>query len=99
MPMQLGALRLLATAVVCALVVVGLGVLGAVGHALWAGDPAAHSGAHMVRLQPGESLVELARRAVPGASPAVAVRKIEALNDLDSPDVPSGRSVLVPAGS
>lgn len=93
-PLRLGPVRWLATALACAAVVVGLGMLGSVGASLWSEGAA---GAHVVRARPGENLWELAHRAAPGADTADVVGRIRALNGLDTPSLVPGQPLRVPA--
>ena len=50
----------------------------------------------VVRVQPGESLWELARRTAPDSDPAAVVSRIEQLNTLDAPLTP-GQPLRVPS--
>lgn len=54
--------------------------------------------AERVTVRPGETLWQIAQRAVPGADPRDTVARIEDMNGLRSSSVQAGRVLFVPAG-
>lgn len=89
-PVPLSMVMLLAAAV--CLAVVGLGILANAG----AGSPAVPERTAVVRVEPGESLLQLARRVAPHADPAAVVDRIRDLNDLSDSSLRPGQPLTVP---
>jgi predicted Zn-dependent protease len=52
----------------------------------------------MVRVEPGESLPQLAARVAPGAPVRDVVERIRNLNALDSNSVAAGQTLIAPIG-
>ena len=79
-----------------------LGLVANVGQAL-NGDSAG-STAHLperlavVRVEPGESLRDVARRVAPGAPARQVAERIRELNDLNSPALAAGQTLIAPVG-
>jgi hypothetical protein len=80
-------------AVMVCLAVVGLAILANAG----AGTPDVPERTAVVRVQPGESLTELAHRVAPNSDPAAVVDRIRELNDLPGSQVRPGQPLTVPA--
>jgi predicted Zn-dependent protease len=74
--------------------VVGLGVLANVG----AGTPTVPARTAVVRVQPGESLSELAERVAPRSDRGAVVERIRELNGLEGSGVRVGQPLTVPVG-
>ena len=75
------------------LAVVGLGVLANAG----AGAPSVPSRTAVVRVEPGESLLQLAERVAPHSDPAAVVDRIRDLNGLTGSLVRAGQPLTVPS--
>ena len=79
-----------------------LGLVANVGQAV-NGDSAG-STAHVperlavVRVEPGESLRDVARRVAPGAPARRVAERIRELNDLNSPALAAGQTLIAPVG-
>ncbi|MGA7051147.1 MAG: LysM peptidoglycan-binding domain-containing protein [Mycobacterium sp.] len=80
--------------------------LGLVAHfgQLANGDPATRSAAHVpdtlavVRVEPGESIQDVAARVAPDAPAPQVVQRIRELNDLGSPALVAGQTLIAPVG-
>jgi hypothetical protein len=83
----------LLVAVLAAVAVVSLGLLADAARS--ARVPSATA---LVRVEVGESLWQVARRAAPSADPEVVAARIVELNDLGSPSVRPGQVLLSPIG-
>ena len=79
--------------------VVGLGLLAgtvATGTVSVAGDRGAAPVTHQVVVQPGQTLWQLATKAMPGTDPREAVVRLRELNRLSTTSVQPGQQLLVP---
>ena len=89
-------------ALAAGMVTLWLGLVANVGQGLNA-DSAA-SAAHVpdrlavVRVEPGESLQDVAHRVAPDASARQVADRIRELNDLNSPSVVAGQTLIAPVG-
>jgi hypothetical protein len=83
----------LALGVAVCLAVVGLGLLANAG----AGGGHIPHRTDVVRVQPGESLLDLAERVAPASDPAAVVERIRVLNGLTDSAVRPGQPLTVPA--
>jgi hypothetical protein len=84
----------IALGVAVCLAVVGLAVLANLG----AGAPSVPSRTAVVRVEPGESLLQLAERMAPGSDPSAVVDRIQELNGLTGSAVRAGQPLTVPVG-
>lgn len=91
-PVPMSLMILLGLAV--CLAVVGLGVLANLG----AGSPSVPARTGVVRVQPGESLLELAERVAPRSDSGAVVERIRELNGLAGSAVRAGQPLTVPMG-
>jgi hypothetical protein len=82
---------LVALAVAVCLAVIGLAVLANMG------SPAVPERTAVVRVEPGESLLELAERVAPGSDPHAVVVRIRELNGLGGSGVRPGQPLRVPS--
>jgi hypothetical protein len=68
------------------------------------GEPAAASAAHVpdtlavVRVEPGESIQDVAARVAPDAPAPQVVQRIRELNELGSPTLVAGQTLIAPVG-
>jgi predicted Zn-dependent protease len=83
---------MLALGVAVCLAVIGLVVLSNA----FAGAPSVPDRTAVVRVEPGENLVELAHRVAPGSDTGAVVDRIRALNGLESSAVRAGQPLTVP---
>jgi hypothetical protein len=80
-----------------------LGMVAHLGQAANA-DPVVASAAHVpdtlavVRVEPGESLQDVAARVAPDAPAPQVVQRIRELNDLGSPAIVAGQTLIAPIG-
>jgi len=80
-----------------------LGLLANVGQAV-NGDSAGSAAARVperlavVRVEPGESLRDVAHRVAPGAPARQVAERIRELNDLNSPALAAGQTLIAPVG-
>jgi hypothetical protein len=81
-----------ALAVAVCLAVVGLAVLANLG----SGSSTVPTRTAVVRVEPGESLLELAGRVAPGSDPSAVVARIRELNGLTGSGVKAGQPLTVP---
>ncbi|BBZ48531.1 LysM peptidoglycan-binding domain-containing protein [Mycobacterium heidelbergense] len=87
---------------IAGLITLWLGLVANVGQAV-NGDPGA-SGAPVpdrlavVRVEPGESLSDVAHRVAPDAPARQVAERIRELNDLNSPAVAAGQTLIAPVG-
>lgn len=88
--------RMLAVAVACAVIVIGLGVLGSVGARLAGGPPSGSGPTSVTTVRPGEGLQDVARRVVPGIAPAAVADGIRTLNRLEPGPLRPGEPLRVP---
>ncbi|KMS82280.1 hypothetical protein ACZ91_59595 [Streptomyces regensis] len=86
---------LAAVAAVVFLGVVGLGLT--VDALAGAGEAPVPSGTEVVSVGAGESLWDVAERAVPEVEPSAVVARIQELNDLAGGEVAAGTPLVVPA--
>jgi predicted Zn-dependent protease len=75
------------------LAVVGLGVLAGAG----SGAPTVPSRTAVVRVEPGENLLQVAERVAPHSDPAAVVDRIRELNGLGDSSVRAGQPLTVPS--
>ncbi|HEV2783161.1 MAG TPA: LysM peptidoglycan-binding domain-containing protein [Actinophytocola sp.] len=90
-PISLSLIAVLALAV--CLAVVGLAILGNAG----SGASTVPNRTAVVRVEPGESLLELAERVAPRSDPAAVVERIRELNGLSGSEVRPGQPLRVPS--
>jgi hypothetical protein len=81
-----------ALAVAVCLAVIGLAVLAN----LSSGSASVPARTAVVRVEPGENLLELAQRVAPGSDPAAVVERIQKLNGLAGSAVRAGQPLTVP---
>jgi LysM domain len=92
----------LGLALVAGLITLWLGLVANLGQA--ANGDTAGSAAHVpdrlavVRVEPGESLQDVAHRVVPDAPASQVADRIRELNDLSSPGVVAGQTLIAPVG-
>jgi len=90
-------------ALLAGIITLWLGVVAHFGQ-LANGDPAAGSAAHVpdtlavVRVEPGESIQDVAARVAPDAPATQVVQRIRELNDLGSPKLVAGQTLIAPVG-
>jgi hypothetical protein len=90
-------------ALLAGVITLWLGVVAHLGQ-LANGDPAASSAAHVpdtlavVRVEPGESIQDVAARVAPDAPATQVVQRIRELNDLGSPKLVAGQTLIAPVG-
>lgn len=82
----------IALAVAVCLAVVGLAVLANLG----AGSSSVPSQTAVVRVEPGETLLQLAERVAPGSDPSAVVERIQELNGLAGASIRPGQPLTVP---
>lgn len=88
--------QMVVVAVCCALVVIGLGLLGSARAGAGApSEPGADQGS-TTQVRAGEDLWDVARRVVPGIAPAAVVHRIRTINRLDPGPVWQGEPLRVP---
>ncbi|MEE6176309.1 LysM peptidoglycan-binding domain-containing protein [Mycobacterium sp. 050134] len=89
-------------AVVAGLITLWLGLVANVGEALNGSSPAAAAPVPdrlaVVRVEGGESLEDLAHRVAPDAPARQVVQRIRELNDLGSPTLVAGQTLIAPVG-
>lgn len=90
-PVPLGLMVALGLAV--CLAVVGLGVLAGAS----AGSPTVPARTAVVRVEPGENLLQVAQRVAPHSDPAAVVDRIRDLNGLPNSSVHAGQPLTVPS--
>lgn len=92
--------RVLLIGVGLIMVLIGLGVVGAL-RAEAAGEPAAPApaGWHMIVVQPHDTLWGIARDVAPGADPRVLIEDMRSVNDLSGSALQVGDRLWVPATS
>lgn len=89
-----------ALALIAAVITLWLGVVAQLGAAMR--DGSAQAGAHtpdtlaVVRVQDGETLQHLAARVAPDAAVADVAARIRELNNLDSPALTAGQTLIAP---
>ncbi len=91
--------RAVVIALVAALMIAALwvGTRRAGTAATGAATTAGRDGSHAVRVRPGDTLWEIARRHEPHADPRRTVSRIRELNDLDTPLVRPGQHLRLPS--
>jgi LysM repeat protein len=85
-------------ALLAAVITVWLGLVAQFGetvHGTSAGTPDRLA---VVRVEPGETLAHLAARVAPGAPADQVAERIRDLNDLDSPTLVAGQTLIAPLG-
>lgn len=89
-------------ALAAGLITLWLGLVANVGQALNGGsaDTAAHVPDRLavVRVEPGESLQDVAHRVAPGAPSRQVADRIRELNDLNSSSLAAGQTLIAPVG-
>lgn len=63
----------------------------------WITAPGPLEADHSTVIRPGQTLSDVATEQMPGVPVSQAVDRLTRLNSLSSPEVPAGRTVLVPA--
>jgi LysM domain len=92
----------LGLALVAGIITLWLGLVANIGEALNGGS--AGAAAHVpdrlavVRVEPGESLQDVAHRVAPDSSARQVADRIRELNDLSSPSVVAGQTLIAPVG-
>ena len=90
-------------ALLAGIITLWLGMVAHLGQ-LANGDPAVASAAHVpdtlavVRVEPGESIQDVAARVAPDAPAPQVVQRIRELNDLGSPALVAGQTLIAPVG-
>jgi hypothetical protein len=90
-------------ALLAGIITLWLGMVAHLGQ-LANGEPAAASAAHVpdtlavVRVEPGESIQDVAARVAPDAPAPQVVQRIRELNDLGSPTLVAGQTLIAPVG-
>ena len=90
-------------ALLAGIITLWLGMVAHLGQAA-NGDPAVASAAHVpdtlavVRVEPGESIQDVAARVAPDAPAPQVVQRIRELNDLGSPALVAGQTLIAPIG-
>jgi hypothetical protein len=92
----------LGLALVAGMITLWLGLLGNLGQ-LANGDSAGSAAPvpdrlAVVRVEPGESLADVARRVAPDAPARRVAERIRELNDLNSPALVAGQTLIAPVG-
>jgi len=92
----------LGLALVAGMITLWLGLVASIGQ-MANGDSAAPAAPipdrlAVVRVEPGESLQDVAHRVAPDASARQVAERIRELNDLNSPTVVAGQTLIAPVG-
>jgi hypothetical protein len=92
----------LGLALVAGMITLWLGLLGNLGQ-LANGDSAGSAAPvpdrlAVVRVEPGESLADVARRVAPDAPARRVAERIRELNDMNSPALVAGQTLIAPVG-
>ncbi|WP_407686803.1 LysM peptidoglycan-binding domain-containing protein [Mycobacterium sp. HUMS_1102779] len=91
-----------ALAVGAGLITLWLGLIADVGQAINGGSPASAAPVPdrlaVVRVEPGESLQDVAHRVAPDAPVRQVAERIRALNELNSPTLAAGQPLIAPVG-
>lgn len=90
----------LGLALIAGVITVWLGLVANIGQAVNGDSPAAAVPDRLavVRVEPGESLQDVAHRVAPGAPARQVAERIRELNDLNSPALAAGQTLIAPVG-
>jgi hypothetical protein len=84
---------MVALGIAVCLAVVGLGILAGAS----SGSPTVPARTAVVRVEPGENLLQIAQRVAPHSDPAAVVDRIRDLNGLANSSVRAGQPLTVPS--
>ncbi|MCV7257041.1 LysM peptidoglycan-binding domain-containing protein [Mycobacterium shimoidei] len=87
-----------ALAMLAALITIWLGVVAHFGDAVQGSSAGVPERLAVVRVEPGESLQHLAGRVAPDAPRGQVVERIRQLNNLDTPALAAGQTLIAPVG-
>lgn len=88
----------LGLALIAGIITVWLGLVADIGQALNGGAAAVPDRLAVVRVEPGESLQDVAHRVAPDAPARQVAARIRELNDLNSPALAAGQTLIAPVG-
>jgi hypothetical protein len=87
-----------ALALLAAVITVWLGLVAQFGEALHGTSAATPDRLALVRVEPGETLAQLAARVAPGAPAGQVAERIRDLNGLDGATLVAGQTLIAPVG-